>query len=138
MALIVAQNQSVRAGRSAPIMSVNVTDSEETRMEICIKQIPIEEINVPAGHREVGNLEPLMNSIQTVGPLNAILVIRDGSKYLVIAGVRRHLAYKRLGWPTIPAIIVEVDELHAELVTIDENLIRQELTALERAEQLAR
>jgi ParB family chromosome partitioning protein len=119
-------------------MSVNVTDTEETRMEICIKQIPLEAIDVPAGQRELGNLDGLMDSIQTVGLLNAIRVIPDGFKYRVIAGVRRYLAYKRLGWPTIPAIIEEMDDLHAELATIDENLIRQELTALEHAEQLAR
>ena len=31
-----------------------------------------------------------------------------------------------------------MDELHAALATIDENLVRQELTILERSEQLSR
>jgi ParB family chromosome partitioning protein len=47
-------------------------------------------------------------------------------------------ACKQLGWTTIPAKIVQLDRLKTELAEIDENLVRQELTALEKAEHLAR
>ena len=48
------------------------------------------------------------------------------------------LAARRLGWQSIPARIAPLDALRAELAEIDENLIRQELTALEEAEHLQR
>jgi len=47
-------------------------------------------------------------------------------------------AYKFLELTEIEANVVKLDSLHAELATIDENLVRNELTALERGEQLAR
>jgi len=47
-------------------------------------------------------------------------------------------AYKLLGRTEIEATVVSLSELDAELAQIDENLIRNELTVLERAEQLKR
>ena len=38
----------------------------------------------------------------------------------------------------IPAHVVTLDEIEAELAEIDENLIRNELTVLQRGEQLVR
>ena len=43
-----------------------------------------------------------------------------------------------LGHKTIAATIVTLDKLRAELAEIDENLIRNELTVLERGEHLSR
>ena len=43
-------------------------------------------------------------------------------------------AYIRLGWFVIPAIVLSVDDQRAALITIDANLMRQELTAAERDE----
>src|SRR5690606_11696935 len=39
---------------------------------------------------------------------------------------------------TVPANVVKLDDLHRELVEIDENLVSSPLTALERAEHLKR
>lgn len=43
-----------------------------------------------------------------------------------------------LGWKEIPAVSIGLDELQAELAEIDENLVRRDLSVLERAEHLAR
>jgi ParB family transcriptional regulator, chromosome partitioning protein len=107
-------------------------------MEMCIQQIPLGEVDIPDGQRALGHIEELMASIQEVGLLQAIRVIPRGTRYRVIFGGRRAMAYKRLGWSEIPAVVLEMDDLHAELATIDENLVRQELTILERSEQLSR
>jgi ParB family chromosome partitioning protein len=107
-------------------------------MEMCIQEIPLGEIDIPDGQRELGNLEPLMASIQEIGLMHPIPVTRRGARYRMIAGWRRYNAYKRLGKSQIPAIVLEMDDLHVALATIDENLIRQNLTALEHAEQIVR
>jgi N6-adenosine-specific RNA methylase IME4 len=43
-----------------------------------------------------------------------------------------------LGWEDIPATVVPLDDVRAELAEIDENLAREDLTVLERGEHLAR
>ena len=60
-----------------------------------------------------------------------------GGLYRLIAGGHRVAAARLAGWTEIPARIVEADELQAKLIEIDENLIRRELSALDRAVFLA-
>jgi hypothetical protein len=43
-----------------------------------------------------------------------------------------------LGWQKITACILPLDEIDAQLAEIDENLVRNEMTQLERSEQMAR
>ncbi len=77
----------------------------------------------------------LAASIAELGLLQPIGIRKDGT---LVYGYHRLEACKRLGWTEIPAVIVDGDDLRAELAEIDENLIRAELTVLERAEQLLR
>jgi ParB family chromosome partitioning protein len=58
--------------------------------------------------------------------------------YEVTAGAHRLKAALKLNLETVPCIVVEDDDLHAELVMIDENLMRAELSPAERAKQTAR
>ena len=64
--------------------------------------------------------------------------LSDLEEYLLVFGNGQLQAAKALGCMHIPAIIRDFDPLHAELARIDENLIRQELPVLDRAEQLRR
>jgi len=99
--------------------------------------VNINEIIIGDNRRSVNpeRVKELAASIQEIGLLNPITITED--KYLV-AGLHRIEAYKLLGKTEIEATIVSLDELDAELAQIDENLIRNELTVLERAEQLKR
>jgi N6-adenosine-specific RNA methylase IME4 len=56
----------------------------------------------------------------------------------VITGMHRVEAFRQLGRPTIPAYVLEVDDLHAELMLIDENLCRHDLSPAERARAVTR
>jgi ParB family chromosome partitioning protein len=76
----------------------------------------------------------LARSIAEIGLLTPI-ILSEG--YTLVAGNRRLEACKSLGWTAIPATVLPLTALQAKLVEIDENLQRQDLTALERAEQLA-
>jgi ParB-like chromosome segregation protein Spo0J len=63
---------------------------------------------------------------------------RMADAYEVVAGLHRVKAFGQLGRETIPAIVFDVDDLHAELMLIDENLCRNDLTPAERAAATAR
>jgi ParB-like chromosome segregation protein Spo0J len=100
-----------------------------------IERIPISSIQIPKNHRNPKRVETLANSIKHVGQLEPIIV-RDDMK--LIAGGRRLAAIKLLGDDLIDANVLTVSDIDAELIEIDENLERHELTVLQRSEQLAR
>ena len=56
---------------------------------------------------------------------------------MLVAGANRLKAAELLGLKEIPAIFFKGDHRRARLITIEENLFRTNLTALERAEQYA-
>jgi N6-adenosine-specific RNA methylase IME4 len=56
----------------------------------------------------------------------------------LVAGHHRLLACKSLGWETITSLVRDLAEVDAQLAEIDENLIREDLSAAERAELTAR
>lgn len=58
-------------------------------------------------------------------------------RHRLIAGGHRIAAARALGWPKIDALLSDANELQARLLEIDENLIRRELSALDRAVFLA-
>jgi len=79
--------------------------------------------------------DDLRHSIQSIGLLNPITVSPDKT---LLAGLRRLKACEALGWTDIPARVLDCDDLTAELVAIDENLVRNELTVIEHGTQLLR
>ncbi|BCW96240.1 MAG: hypothetical protein KatS3mg018_1722 [Fimbriimonadales bacterium] len=102
-----------------------------------MKNIPIPSIKVENRLRPLNaeKVAELAESIAQVGLLQPIGVRPDGT---LVYGYHRLEACKQLGWTEIPAVVVDGDDRHAELAEISENLIRNELTLLERAEHLAR
>jgi len=79
-------------------------------------------------------VDALANSIQTLGQLQPILVTPE---YRLIAGYHRYLAQKQLGADQIRVEVLDVEKADQRMAEIDENLIRSELTALEKGEHLA-
>jgi ParB family transcriptional regulator, chromosome partitioning protein len=101
-----------------------------------VKLIPIEKIAVPSTrHRTERPFDELQRSIAAIGLLNPIVVTPERT---LVAGLHRLRACAALGWKEIPATVVPLSAIDAELAEIDENLCRTELTVLERAEHLAR
>jgi ParB family chromosome partitioning protein len=106
-------------------------------MQESYRDLPISEIVIPKSHRPTDpeRVASLAKSIEAIGLLCVILTNED---YRLIAGRHRIEACKLLGWKTIPARILDLPDLQAELAEIDENLERNQLTALEYTQALAR
>jgi hypothetical protein len=81
----------------------------------------------------------LAESMAARGLLQPIVVLPDGKGYWLIAGRHRFEAARRLGWTSISATVLDgVEADQAELIEIDENLIRAELSPAERALHVGR
>ncbi len=100
-----------------------------------IERIQISAIQIPKNHRNPKRVETLAESIKHVGQLEPI-IIRDDMQ--LIAGGRRLAACKLLEQDWIDASVLTVSDIDAELIEIDENLERHELTVIQRADQLKR
>lgn len=78
-------------------------------------------------------LEGLVESIRELGVLQPILVRQTETGFEIIAGERRWRAAKRVGLPTIPAVVRTADDVSSLEQALVENLHRQDLNALEEA-----
>ena len=84
-------------------------------------------------------VKALEESIAEIGVLNPLTVVENGvGGYRLVAGYHRLVALQKIKAAEVPIRIVTVSDTLAELAEIDENLIRSELTALERATVVGR
>lgn len=97
--------------------------------------IRIDTISVPEERRQPGDVLELASSIEEVGLLHPITIDRCRT---LLAGRRRLEAYRQLGRRSIPALVVTLDSLRGKLVELSENTTQVPLTALERAQALAK
>lgn len=76
-------------------------------------------------------INELTNSIKENGLIQPIIVKKIDNKYQIIAGHRRYLAFKKLNKESIPAIVKNPE--NEDIITLTENLIRENLNPLEIA-----
>ena len=101
--------------------------------------IPVDHIQIspfqPRRHFGSAELEELASSIRQHGVIQP-LVVRPlgGDRYELIAGERRLRASKMAGLETVPVIVRPYDDHQAAVVTLIENLQREDLHFLEEAE----
>jgi ParB family chromosome partitioning protein len=101
-----------------------------------VEKIAIDLIKVESKYlRTNTNVEKLKKSIKTVGLINPIVI---NNKNELIAGGRRYTAMKELGFEEVPVTIVQKSLEEQELISIDENLVRKDLTKMEMEEYLSR
>ncbi len=84
------------------------------------------------------SLNELVSSIREKGVLAPILVRRAGEKYEIIAGERRYRAAKELKLERVPVVIRDVDDKEALVLSIVENIQREELNPIEEARAFER
>lgn len=105
------------------------------------EQVALSDVSVPA-HRARGlntdAVGSLVASIERIG-LQTPITLRydqDSDQIVLVAGLHRLEAARRLGWQTIPAIYTDRSPDEARMWEIAENLHRADLSAVERAEHI--
>ncbi len=90
----------------------------------------------PRKYIDMQALEELKASILKHGVLEPVLVRQNGGgPLLLVSGERRYQAAKLAGCATIPALLTDGDPVEVSIV---ENLLRENLTAIEEAEAIDR
>ena len=74
------------------------------------------------------DVDTLKKSIESIGLINPLTVNKDNE---LLAGARRFQAIEELGWKEVDVHVVDRDLLQQELISIDENLVREPLNRLE-------
>ena len=103
-----------------------------------LKHLALESILRDPGQprQQLGDLTELKASLQQNGLLQPLLVAPSSHQpgcFLLIAGERRFTAAQELGWKTVAAMVRDVEEHERLLLQLTENLLRQDLSALEEA-----
>lgn len=110
---------------------------ENNKKNKAIVRIPMEKIyprdDQPRKNFDDKSLEGLSQSIEKYGLLNPIVLRKNGIRYEIIAGERRFRASKLLGLKEIEAIIKNVDKKDIDILSIVENVQREDLSGLEEA-----
>jgi ParB family chromosome partitioning protein len=86
----------------------------------------------PQPRRRFENLEALAQSIREKGVLQPLLVrpLGDG-RYAIVAGERRYRAAKMAGLAEVPVRVLDLSEKEVRLLTLVENLQREDLNPYE-------
>ncbi len=102
-----------------------------------IISVPISEILAnPQQPRKVfydEAIEELSGSIKEYGVLQPIILKYNGSGYTIIAGERRFRAAQMAGLSKIPAVVKSMEDQEAALISLVENVQREDLNFLEEA-----
>lgn len=78
-------------------------------------------------------MKELVDSIRIHGVVQPIIVVPKGKRYVIVAGERRWRACREAGRPTIPAIVMDLDEKQTLEISLIENLQREDLNPIEEA-----
>jgi len=102
--------------------------------------IPIKKIfpnpNQPRKTFHEESISELSESIKEHGVLSPIIVRPSGEKYEIIAGERRFRAAGEAGLKEVPAIIKKVSDDDAKVISLIENIQREDLNNVDRAAAL--
>lgn len=70
----------------------------------------------------------LEKSIEAIGLIAPLVISTDN---VILAGARRYQALTNLGYEKAPVVVVDKGDLEKELISIDENLVRKDLSKIE-------
>jgi len=82
-------------------------------------------------HADDDKMRELVRSIATKGLLHPLVVTPEDGSYRILAGHRRLIAVRGLGWQDVPCHIMDLDGRKAEDITVEENLVREDVNDLD-------
>jgi stage 0 sporulation protein J len=115
-------------------VDINLDISDKNKIvELKVTEV---EPNIKQARKEFNykKLEELAESIKTFGVVQPIIVAKKDTHYEIIAGERRWRASKLANLKIIPAIIKDDEELENVHISIIENVQRENLNAIEKAQ----
>ena len=102
-----------------------------------VKEIPLDQILDPETPvRTVASeeaMDDLVSSMREFGLLEPVMVIQEGEYYRLIAGHRRLMAARSLGWEKIACNILNVDAQTGALISLEENIKREDVNPYDQA-----
>ena len=134
-----AKKTGLGKGLDALFSSTNVQNIEEDIKEgEKILTLEVNEVEPnrtqPRKHFDEEALEELSDSIKRYGLIQPIIVSKKQGYYEIIAGERRWRACKKAGLKTIPAILRDDDQRKNKEISLIENIQREDLNTVEKAE----
>lgn len=109
-----------------------------------VRMLPVESLSPgvyqPRSGMDDDSLAELAESIQANGVIQPIIVRRKSrsGEYEIIAGERRWRASQRAAVTEVPAIVRDISDESALVISLIENIQRQDLNAVEEARALQR
>jgi len=105
------------------------------------KNIPLGDLLEPEiAVRTVGDEDKfgeMLESIKTYGLIEPLVVTPEEDKYRIIAGHRRYLALKALGYAEAPCVIAKADGYQVDMMRLHENIVREDVNAVDLANYYA-
>ena len=119
-----------------------VTESETSDQLQPPSSLPVHKIvrnrHQPRKVFHENEIKQLADSINENGQISPIVVRKMGEKFELIVGERRWRATQLLKKNTIDAVIIDADEKTSAVLSIVENVQREDLNSMEEAESLLR
>jgi len=101
------------------------------------RNLPVDQIDrnpdQPRKHFDEAKLQELADSIAANGLLEPVIVRKVNDRFLLVAGERRWRASKIAGAASIPALVKKLDEVEAFVLSVAENVNRDDMTVMEEA-----
>lgn len=127
---LLAQRLQLNTQKHQQAQKEHVQDVKELKRNVQISDI-YPSPNQPRRIFNQEQIEELAASIESVGLLQPIAVRRVGEKYELIAGERRLKAHQFLNRSSIEVIVIDATDEEVALLTLAENLKREDLTDYE-------
>lgn len=123
----------------AAILGADLTPTGYETKGAAMQELPITSINPnphqPRKYFKENEIQELTESIIQTGVLQPIIVRElSPNNYEIIAGERRWRAAQKAGLQKIPVIIKQLNDTHAYIVALAENIQRADLNPMEEAE----
>ena len=143
---VVLPDQLANSDTSPPDKAGHATDhsakiASEPQPDAGLKHLPVNTIHAnqhqPRQRFDASKIQGLANSIKQDGLMQPIVVrpsATHNNQYEIIAGERRWRAAQLAGLDHVPALIREIDDEKAAELALIENLQREDLNAIEKAE----